>query len=107
MTPTNNQVAETKNLRKKYDYLKGLLNEADDHSERTETESDDEESEEEEQKRPAKRPMKQRQGISAEVFGAHNKKGDFTPPVFPKSDEVKTQLRNKLLQAFMFNALEE
>ena len=53
------------------------------------------------------KPRKQRAGISAEVFGEHNKKEDFRPPVFPKSAEVKQQLRDKLLQAFMFNALEE
>lgn len=29
------------------------------------------------------------------------------PPVFPKSAQAKQQLRDKLLQAFMFNALDE
>lgn len=33
--------------------------------------------------------MKQRKGVSAEVYGVHNKKGDFVPKVFPKSDDVK------------------
>ena len=51
--------------------------------------------------------MKQRAGISAEVFGEHNRKENFVPPVFQKSEEVKQQLRTKLLQAFMFNALDE
>lgn len=41
------------------------------------------------------------------MFGEFNKKEDFEPPVFPKSDEVKQTLRAKLLQAFMFNALDE
>ena len=53
------------------------------------------------------KPRKQRAGISAEVFGEHNRKEDFTPPVFAKSPEVKDQLKAKLLQAFMFNALDE
>ena len=53
------------------------------------------------------KPRKQRAGISAEVFGAHNRKEDFRPPVFPKTDEQKDLLRGKLLQAFMFNALDE
>lgn len=54
-----------------------------------------------------KRPIKQRAGISAEVYGEFNKKEDFAPPVFPKSEEAKQVLKKKLLQAFMFNALEE
>lgn len=53
------------------------------------------------------RPIKQRAGISAEVFGEFNKKEDFVPPVFPKSEEAKQVLKKKLLQAFMFNALED
>ena len=56
--PTNLQVAEIKNLRKKYDYLKSLV---DDENEvvTTESDQDDEESEEEETKKaPAKRSMK-------------------------------------------------
>ena len=51
--------------------------------------------------------MKQRAGVSAEVFGEHNRKENFVPPVFPKTDEQKTQLKAKLLQAFMFNALDQ
>ena len=51
--------------------------------------------------------MKQRAGVSAEVFGEHNRKEDFVPPVYPKTDEQKTQLKAKLLQAFMFNALDQ
>ena len=41
------------------------------------------------------------------MFGEHNQKGDFKPPVVPKSEETKNKLRKRLLQAFMFNALEE
>ena len=75
-----------KNLRKKLAHLKSQLGQ-DDESNETE-ESDDEASEEEEVKQPTK-PRKQRAGISAEVFGEHNKKGDFVPPVFQKTPEVK------------------
>lgn len=93
-----------KNLRKKYEYLKGQLNEEIDCTES----SEEDESEEEEAKAPAKKAgKKQRAGVSAEVFGEHNKKGDFKPPVVPKSEETKNKLRTRLLQAFMFNALEE
>lgn len=48
-----------------------------------------------------------RKGVSAEVFGEHNKKSDFTPKVIQKSAETKDKLRNRLLQAFMFNALDQ
>ena len=82
--PTNKEVSEMKNLRKKYEHLKSMLGQADG----TETEESDDESEEEEVKVPVK-PRKQRAGISAEVFGAHNKKEDFRPPVFHKTDEQK------------------
>ncbi len=30
---------------------------------------------------------KQRAGVSAEVYGAHNKKGDFKPQVIEKTEE--------------------
>jgi len=94
-----------KNLRKKYEYLKSLVGEHDDGTQ-TETDESDEDSQEEEVKVPTK-PRKQRQGISAEVFGANNRKEDFRPPVFPKSEEQKNLLKAKLLQAFMFSALDE
>jgi hypothetical protein len=32
-------------------------------------------------------------GISAEVYGQHNKKEDFQPKVIPKSDDTKDKLR--------------
>ena len=31
----------------------------------------------------------QRQGVSAEVYGEFNKKGDFTPKVIEKSEETR------------------
>ena len=45
--------------------------------------------------------------MSAEVFGEYNKKEDFKPPVVPKAEATKEKLRSRLLQAFMFNALEK
>ena len=46
-----------------------------------------------------------RTSVSSEVFGVYNKKGDFKPPVHPKSEDVKQGLKNRLEQAFMFSAL--
>ena len=87
VTPTNLEVAETKNLRKKYEYLKSQVSGGDDeHSNETE-ESEQSDEEEEKEAAPVRRPMKQRAGVSAEVFGEHNRKENFVPPVFPKTDE--------------------
>jgi len=56
--PSNIQVAEIKNLRKKYDYLNSLVENSDEPV-TTESDQDDDESEEEETKKaPAKRSMK-------------------------------------------------
>lgn len=46
-----------------------------------------------------------RQSVSAEAFGNWNKKEDFKAPVIPKTDAVKKALKDRLEQAFMFNAL--
>jgi cAMP-dependent protein kinase regulator len=45
--------------------------------------------------------------VSAEVFGQFNKKEDFVPRVVPKNAETKNKLSSRLLQAFMFNALDQ
>jgi len=50
--------------------------------------------------------MRVRAGVSAEVFGHHNKKEDFVPKVIAKSEEAKNKLKKRLLQSFMFNALD-
>ena len=49
----------------------------------------------------------QRSSVSAEVFGMFNKKGDFKPRVIPKKPEQKEKIKNKCLQSFIFNALED
>jgi cAMP-dependent protein kinase regulator len=45
--------------------------------------------------------------VSAEVFGDHNKKGDFKPRVIPKKPEQKERITKRIMQAFMFSALDE
>jgi len=49
---------------------------------------------------------KQRTSVSAEAYGAFNKKGDFKPRVIPKSEEQKHRILERLSKAFMFAALE-
>lgn len=76
VTPTNHQVAEIKNLRKKVDHLRTQIKE-DDGPVTTESEDDEEEVDEIQPKK--KNIKKQRAGVSAEVYGAFNKKEDFQP----------------------------
>ena len=51
--------------------------------------------------------QKERPSVSAEAFGAWNKKEDFTPRVIDKPVEKKASIHNRLSQAFMFEALDE
>jgi len=59
------------------------------------TESDEEEGDDEaEDFKPGLRgAARKRQGVSAEVYGEFNKKGDFQPRVVEKSEETKDKLR--------------
>lgn len=41
------------------------------------------------------------------MYGTFNKKTDFKPKVIHKSEDTKKRLRTRLLQAFMFSALDE
>ena len=36
-------------------------------------------------------------GVSAEVYGTFNKKGDFKPKVIEKSDDTKKKLSERLM----------
>lgn len=45
--------------------------------------------------------------MSAEAFGAYNKKGDFKPNVVPKSEDTRQKIVSRLNMAFMFQALDE
>ena len=45
--------------------------------------------------------------VSAEAYGEYNKKGDFKPRVIEKAPEIKAKLEARLMQAFMFSALDE
>lgn len=49
---------------------------------------------------------RQRASVSAEAFGDWNKRGAFTPPVYPKSPEQEHELTCVVSRSFLFNALE-
>jgi cAMP-dependent protein kinase regulator len=102
---TDNELNEIRNLRKKVEYFKAKLEEGG-----MEEEENSEQSEEEEEVgevQPKKKNVKaQRAGVSAEVYGDWNKKGHFQPKVVHKNPQTKEKLKVRLLQAFMFNALD-
>lgn len=39
---------------------------------------------------------KPRMSVSAEVFGAHNRREDYKPRVIPKSDETKKRIKERM-----------
>jgi cAMP-dependent protein kinase regulator len=49
----------------------------------------------------------QRNAVSAEAYGDHNKKGDFVPKVIIKDEDQIKRIRAKLDKAFMFSHLDE
>ena len=103
MAITDNELNELNNLNKKVAYYKDQLKDAE-HTESEQSGSDDEVDE----VQPKKKNIKQqRQGVSAEVYGKNNKKEDFVAKVISKSEETRQKLRVRLLQAFMFSALDE
>lgn len=51
--------------------------------------------------------QKQKNSVSAEVFGIFNKKTDYKPRVIPKKSETKEKISARLKQAFMFSALDD
>eukprot|EP00746_Dinoflagellata_sp_MGD_P168131 gnl/MRDRNA2_/MRDRNA2_99325_c0_seq1.p1 gnl/MRDRNA2_/MRDRNA2_99325_c0~~gnl/MRDRNA2_/MRDRNA2_99325_c0_seq1.p1 ORF type:complete len:442 (-),score=125.93 gnl/MRDRNA2_/MRDRNA2_99325_c0_seq1:105-1340(-) len=48
-----------------------------------------------------------RSSVSAEAYGAWNQKKEFTPPVYPKSEEQKVRIEGVLSQSFLFSNLEK
>lgn len=76
---TENELNELKNLQKKIDYYKDMLGNNDGGGAVT---TEEDESDEEEEIQPQKKNIKkQRQGVSAEVYGEFNKKENFVPKV--------------------------
>jgi len=76
--------------------------------EEEESEEDDEDYVDELPDAPASYYAKgQRSSVSAEAYGAWNKKGNFTAPVYPKSEEQKNRIKSALSKGFMFSMLDE
>lgn len=66
----------------------------------------EEQLEKKKQKEGPKGP-KMRSGVSAEVYGANNKKENFKARFIKKTPEEQAKIREKLLKSFLFKSLEE
>jgi len=73
--------------------------------EEEEEEDDDDDVVDEMPEPPAYKSKGPRSSVSAEAYGAWNKKEEFTPPVYEKTDEQKTRLNGVLGKSFLFAAL--
>ncbi|CAD8044455.1 unnamed protein product [Paramecium primaurelia] len=69
----------------------------------------DEEEDEEDEVQPIQKESKKtnRTGVSAEVYGQFNKKEDFKPRVIEKNKDQIDRIRRKILNSFLFQALDE
>jgi cAMP-dependent protein kinase regulator len=61
----------------------------------------------EELKRKAARKNGNRLSISAEAYGIHNIKKPYVPRVIPKNEDQIRRIKEKCLQSFIFNSLED
>ena len=79
-----------------------------------EVSSSDSDVDEEEQKK-IDEELKKRQeqkknfrvSVSAEAYGIHNVKKPYVPRVIPKTDKQKERIKEKCMQSFIFNSLED
>lgn len=55
---------------------------------------------------PTKKKVGPRKSVSAEVYGAWNKKEEFQPRVIEKTEEQRERILEKLKTSFIFNALD-
>ena len=69
------------------------------------SESDSEIDEEMKARQQKKKGM--RTSVSAEVYGIHNVKKPFIPRVIPKTNEQIDRIKDKCMQSFIFNSLED
>jgi len=58
-------------------------------------------------KKNKKTANNQRTSVSAEVYGAWNKKEAFKPKIIAKDAALKERINKRLQDAFMFQALED
>ena len=108
----NIEQTELENLRKEVKRYKKKYEQEDKEME-VSSESEDDISPEEQEK--IDEEMKKRQNkkkcfrtsVSAEVYGIHNIKKPFVPRVIPKNEEQIARIKDRCMQSFIFNYLED
>lgn len=58
------------------------------------------------QENQKKRAAAKRVAVSAEAYGEYNKKEDFVPKVIEKTDEQKQKIKVRIVNSFLFSALD-
>ena len=106
------QVQELNNLRKQVEEYRQKYDKEDKEMEvssASESEVDQEEQKkiDEELKKRQQKKKNFRVSVSAEVYGLHNIKKPFIPRVIPKTEDQKARIKEKCLQSFLFNSLED
>ena len=106
------QKAELENLRKQVlDYRKKYNKEDKEMEVSSESDSEVDEEEQkridEEMKKRQQKKKGMRTSVSAEVYGIHNVKKPFVPRVIPKTNEQIARIKDKCMQSFIFNSLED
>ena len=110
--PVQSQVQELITLRKQVEEYRKKYDKEDKEME-VSSESESEVNAEEQKKideELQKRQQKKknfRVSVSAEVYGIHNIKKPFIPRVIPKTEDQKERIREKCMQSFLFNSLED
>ena len=108
----NDERAELERIRNEVNQYKKKYEEFDQEMEIT-SESEEELSPEEQKKYDEELKKKQqkkkfnRLSISAEAYGIHNVKKPYVPRVIPKNDDQISRIKEKCLQSFIFNSLED
>ena len=85
------------------------VDESDIHSKGSEMESDEDSEDDYVDDLPTpvqSKEKKPRNSVSAEAFGTWNQKGNFTPTVIDKSEDVREKIKERLNSAFMFSAVD-
>ena len=108
----NIEQTELENLRKEVKKYKKKYEKEDKEMEVSSEEDDDISPEEqkkidEEMKKRQTKKKGNRTSVSAEVYGIHNVKKPYVPRVIPKTEEQISRIKEKCMQSFIFNSLED
>ena len=106
-----NELEELRKQVKDYRQREGQIDEDNNHESDEDEDSDSDQPDKDFDQRLKKRQEEKKEvkriGVSAEVYGAFNKKEDFVPKVIPKTEEQISKIKLRILSSFLFSALEQ